>query len=382
MRQIFLILTLSILYSSAVGQKADFESGYYISSSGERVEGLILNEKWTNSPDQISFKQNALSSLVVLEANEFQEFGVADLKYERHDVLAALNVTDSDKELGEDRNAEQEKQTLLLKVIIEGPVSFYSYVQGNIIKYFYSTPSTGIEQLIYNRYYKRPDEIAENNYYQQQLFLNVNCDKPQSYFSRLRYSKSSLEKYFIKHYECTGESFIHFEGEESSSGFHLTPKLGINYSKFDFNHPVYTNEYESQMNLTYGIEGEYIFPFQKKSWSALLGVTFQKYEPDSNIRLVYKSFEISPGVRRYFHLKDETSIHLSATYTIDIPTWSIFGQRKISSGENLNLGAGVIFSNRYFLQFEYGMERKIYIDSVDEYSNYSTMVLHLGYRVF
>ncbi len=401
MKYIITLIISGLAFFTAAAQ-TNYQPGYYI-SNGERVEGEILNQDWNKNPEDFSFRTSATAETVRKDISQVSEFGVADLKYERHEVEVALNSIFSVDDLTDQRTPDMEKRTIFLKVILEGSVSLYSYAENNIHKYFLSTPESGVQQLLYNKYKLSDTQVAENNYYQQQLYLYVNCDQPVSYFQRVDYTRQALEKHFIKYYECTGEEFNRLNNIEKRSTLHLIPKAGINYTTLKYTNARVTDvEFDPTISPVFGAELEYILPFNNNKWGLVFGIMYQQYKSeiatdvyanplDPSTKLWYgvdyKSIGFAPGIRHYFFLGEKSALHLTLTYSFDKPMSSTidseFNTNEITAGSaNVNIGAGALLADRVFLQVNYGLNKDIFRNYVFMKSEFQSIMVLGGIRLF
>ena len=96
---------------------------------------------------------------------------------------------------------------LLLKVLVEGKANLYSYVEGNLFRYFYSLDNNKIEQLVFKSYII-DEKYGENNKYKQQFLNELKCDGiTLNQVERLEYKKNSLTNFFKKFNSCTNSDY-------------------------------------------------------------------------------------------------------------------------------------------------------------------------------
>lgn len=174
MKRTLSIAILLISYFNSYSQ-ITFEKGYFINNEGVKTECLIKNIDWDNNPKKIQYKTTEDSESKIADLKEINEFQVSNLKYKKYvvDIDTSSNRTG---ELSESRNPHFKKDTLLIKVLIEGKANLYQYKDNSKIRYFYEIDSSGVQQLVYKRYNLKFDKIAENKSYKQQLLNNLKCE--------------------------------------------------------------------------------------------------------------------------------------------------------------------------------------------------------------
>ena len=86
MKPILLIFLSSILGFTSFAQ-AKFEKGYFLNDKDEKIDCLIKNENWLDSPSEISYKLSAETPAERLQLTSIKEFGILEkLKYQRFRV--------------------------------------------------------------------------------------------------------------------------------------------------------------------------------------------------------------------------------------------------------------------------------------------------------
>lgn len=412
---LFLLMILSLTGYAQI----KFEQGYFIDNNGTKTECLIKNVDWHDNPSQIEYKVNEDAKAKMGYIKNIKEFAVSDLKYVRETV----NIDMSSEELNHlsaTKNPEFKEATLFLKHIVQGEANLYQYEEGNLIRYFYQVGDKDIQQLIYKTYRvtqeivngvakERTNKIDKNNRYKQQLWTDVKCDNiKESDAVKTNYKKNSLVKYFVKYNKCMDPSFVNTRKQEDRDLFNLTIRPGINFSSlkpnidqanfFVNNGNRDIGNFEDKSGLRFGIEAEFILPFNKNKWGIFIEPTYQSYKSElvtknttfigTNTRTYtvdYKSIELPIGLRHYMFLNDKSKLFVNAAYVLDFEFDSTLIVRnsstpivnKLKSKTNIAIGCGYKYNDRYSIEARYATSREI--GSIFDYSSFSVII---GYSLF
>lgn len=301
-------------------------------------------------------------------------------------------------ELSRKRTPEFTSETLFLRVLVDGKIAtLFAYRDGNLRRFFYKSPKQEIKQLVYKQYRTEKGRVTKNELYKKQLSTITNCnnnDATPGYF------KNSLVKYFIAINTCNGKSdpLIDYTRNETTGSFRLKIKVGANYMKVDakelgipFGDPNYSSDYK--INPRFGLELEYLLPFNNNRWGLFIEPSYQSFEGESELfidgsvvirRTVpvdYKSVEIPVGLRHYFPLKNEQSrLFINAAVIFDIAMNSTVRNNELNSTNNLLFGAGYQY-NKLSAEIRYNTGRGLNTFPGLE-TSYSGLTLNLGYSIF
>lgn len=418
MKKQSLLLLLMIISLTSYAQ-IKFEQGYFIDNNGTKTECLIKNVDWHDNPSQIEYKISEDDEAKMGYIRNIKEFAVSDLKY----VKATVNIDMSSEELNHlstNKNPEFKEVTLFLKHIVQGEANLYQYEEGNLIRYFYQVEDKNIQQLIYKTYIvtqeivngvvkERTNKIDKNNRYRQQLWTDVKCDNiKESDAVKTNYKKNSLVKYFTKYNTCKDPNFVNIRKREDRDLFNLTIRPGINFSSlkpnidqsnfFINNGNRDIGNFEDKSGLRFGIEAEFILPFNKNKWGIFIEPTYQYYKSELvtknttflgiNTRTYtvdYKSIELPIGLRHYMFLSDKSKLFINAAYVLDFEFDSALVVRnsstpivnKLKSKTNIAVGFGYKYNDRYSIEARYATSREI--GGIFDYNSFSVI---LGYSLF
>ena len=390
-----------------------FEKGYFISNSGEKIECLIKNIAWKDNPTEFIYKHNASSSEKTNTIKSVKEFGVYNYsKYIRVNVNIDKS-SDITGKLSDNRNPVFIKDILFLKVLIEGDASLFAYEESNLKRFFFKKGTDTIKQLIYKRYLS-PNEphtatgkININERYKQQLFNSLKCQVISiKKIESLSYKENSLNNFFIKYNQCKNSTVKQFNKTNNINSFQLTAKIGLNNSSLkihneSFNDSRNTN-FGGKLGVRFGLEGEFILPFNKNKWSIFLEADYQSFKKQKTTennsisggmlisKVDYSSIEAILGVKHGFFLNDKSKISISIGYLQDIPNntsilfkrgdGSTYNTLNIKPSGSLILGARYKY-DRYSIELRYNNR-----DLLGNYSywtsDYSSLGLNIGYTIF
>jgi hypothetical protein len=210
-------------------------------------------------------------------------FGVRDaIKYLRATVDFDRSTEEVDK-LTTDRSPVFEKEELFLNVLVEGEASLYSYVEGNLVRFFIRKGDGQIDALVYKLYKINGNHIAKNNFYQKQLLDNLGCASvTESDVKNLRYKSNDLVRIFKKYSQC-GESEPILYGEKKSGKdlFNLSARPRLNHSSFSIHNnagfPTFNAvDYKNKLDFGLGIDAEIVMPFFRNKWAIAVEPTFTR----------------------------------------------------------------------------------------------------------
>ncbi|MBL0682786.1 tRNA modification GTPase [Aquimarina mytili] len=419
-KQTLTILFLLLSYYSQAQIK--FESGYFITNAGEKVECLIKNMDWKNNPTQIEYKTSEDAESKSETIRTIKEFGIiGKSKYQKHQVNIDKSKEEIDN-LSTDRNPEFQLETLFLKVLVEGKANLYLYENQTLRKFFFKTEDKPIEQLIYKRYKVSQSEIGKNTRYKQQLWNTLKCDKISlKKVEALRYYKNQMINLFVDYNTCSNPDVeaVLYEKNQNEGSFNLTirPRMNLASLKLEErDETLRVYDFGSKQNFSLGIEAEYILPFNKGKWGLFIEPTYQYFQSDAevviqdqsfsgNSRLLnasidYKSIELPIGLRHYIFINNFSSLFITGAYVIDIDVNSKLDRKEtitnnltgrtsvtensleLSSKGNFGLGIGFNYKSKYSVEFRYNTNRDLLSSFVNREAKYPITSIIVGYSIF
>ncbi|MEN8187873.1 MAG: outer membrane beta-barrel protein [Bacteroidota bacterium] len=407
MRKQLLIIALVTISCIESYSQIIFENGYFINESNNKIECLIKNIDWKNNPTEFEYKLSQNSAVQKTTIQAVKEFGINNVsKY----IRAKTNIdrsSDQIDEMSSDRNPTFKEELLFLKVLIEGQASLFLYIDNNLTRFFYKLNDSEISQLVYKRYLN-DTKILNNNYFKQQLFLKLKCEKIGIHdIERLSYSKRDLEKIFIKYNICNSSNYIKYEKKQKKDLFNLTIRPGLNYSSLEIQNSTSGSkdtDFGNNVGVRFGIESEFILPFNKNKWSLIIEPTYQYFKSEQSkersdvsggilvSKANYESIELPVGLRHYFYLNDNSKIFVNISYVFDFAhnseieflrqDNSILYSLEIEPRRNIGMGIGYKYRDRYGFEMRYNTSRNILGNYMSWNSDYSTISMVIGYSLF
>lgn len=388
------LLLLLVIGSYTAFSQINFEKGYYIDNDGKRVEGLIKNVDWDSNPYEFQFQQTAGAEPRTVTIEQASEFGIDNVsKYLR----ATVDLDRSSEKLSElttVRAPDFKKERIFLKTVVEGKASLYSFVDGDLLKFFFQAEGVPLQQLVFKSYLYK-DVINKNLTYREQLRAAFKCDKPgQNEIDRVAYSQSGLKKIFLQYNQCVGGEGVDFIHKEKRDFFNLWLRPRLMMSSLSASHANQGGsdnfEFDDQVNFSAGIEAEFILPFHRNKWAIILEPTYQYYEasiPSEPIRVDYKAFELPLGLRHYFFLNDNSKLSLAMAFQLSLPGSSTITHHtnvelKISKTTNMAFEAGYVFKNRLCVAYRIQTKRELLGSYQIWNADFSTMAFVVGYSPF
>ena len=407
MKKRILFLLITILTLNCYSQ-ISFENGYYIDNSNQKINCLIKNIDWKNNPTEFEYKQSENSESKIVKIKTIKEFGIDNSsKY----IRSTVNIDRSSEKtnnLSNDKNPIFKEEELFLKVLVEGKANLYLFQDGNLIRYFYNKENSNIEQLIFKSYKTADNKIGKNNRFRQQLFVNLKCPNfKTSNIENIIYKKNSLVRFFTEYSKCHNNELINFEPKQKRDLFNLTIRPRINSSSLTIQNSVSNfrnTDFENKIGFGFGLEAEFILPFNKNKWAITIEPTYQSFksEKTTNVNNVsggvlianvdYSSIEVPVGLRHYFFLNNNSKIFINASYIFDLSSKSsiefkrsdnsILSSLDIKSRPNLGLGIGYKQNDRYSLEMRYQTNREVLREYLSWNSEYKTLSIIFGYSLF
>lgn len=404
------IFPLAIFWFCLTSQaQVQFENGYYIDNSGVKHNVLIQNTDPKNNPTLIRYKNNSNSKVRTVTIEDIQEYKVSNDYFIRSTVN--LDRTKDDiKSLKTIPNPTFKRETIFLKMLVDGKADLFIYIDGTLKRYFYRIDQSNIEQLVYMKYLKEANSIASNIKFQQQLFSNLNCESLKiNQFKALKYNTDSLINIFKDYNSCQNSEYQTFLDSEVKGGLNFRIKLGAGLSNLSIEKNMADKgfDFKNTIEPKVGVELEYIFPFNRNKWGFLTEISYRKsfYEESFQtsysglFKMEYNSFEWYGGFRHYLFLQKNSKIFVGGGVLVDFPFNSeakILETTRYMDPELYEFesqlggafGLGYEFANKVSVELRY-TSRKIYGENfipthydlkVD--AKYSSLFLILGYKIF
>lgn len=397
---LLLVFVLTSMHSQIV-----FENGYFINNVGEKTECLIKNKEWKNNPSEFEYKLRSDAQAYVTNIDSIAEFGIgSSIRY----IRATVDIDQSSDDISRFSNSrapEFKKQTVFLKVVIEGKASLYFYEnKKNIRRYFFKVDDLAIEQLVFKHYFNDEHQIRKNSSYKQQLLNYLTCDylTPQK-VRNIDYRRNDLIKVFVEYNTSHGNALTNFYEKQKRDRFNFRIRPGINYSTLSIYNSASkkrNTDFGSSLNFRFGLEAEFVLPFNKNKWaifiepsyhyfkSDMVETTFQYYSYNKQYAQVdYNSIEVPIGLRHYFFINEASKVFINGAYVLDFSFNSTINfepgsDLEVKAVRNYAIGAGYEYKNKFSVEFRANLNRDILNDYLLWEADYKTYSIIFGYAIF
>lgn len=392
---LFLLLTLSTSFFAQV----KFEKGYLIKNNDERSHVLIKNEDWLKNPTQITFKATEDGAQQTAQINEIKQFGIDNFsRYVR--FTGKIDVsTDNLQRLTHTSEPVWETQTVWLKVLSSGKRNLYSYRDKENDRFFYSDESTPIEQLVYKRYYPggNTSNAVSNNYYRQQLQTYFAGEEVGNKLRLIPYKEGSLTQFFHAYNELPKQTVS--TAEKSKFNLYARPGISIGSADLLFEEGSTANAtFESNIGPRFGIELEYVLPFNRNKWSVITEPTFISYKQtgknsgNTDVSVKFAAIEIPMGFRHYMYLNSSSKLFVDAVFNVAnfqvgegnlqyIVAGTTYQKYfDLSLGLNMGFGLGYNFKDKFMIQARQYTRKELTTNYVFE-TGYYNFSLIFGYNI-
>ncbi|OWP75484.1 porin family protein [Flavobacterium oreochromis] len=388
----------------------NFEKGYFINNLNQKIECLIKNEDWANSPIQFEYKLDENSAVQIQNINYVSEFSIYNWsKYIRATVNVDKSSTDINH-LSTQRTPEFKEETVFLKILAEGKANLYFYKDDISQKYYLKLENGPIEPLIYKLYVDKDYAILENLGYKQKLLNSLNCLIIKNIdIEKTSYESTSLVKIFAKFNSCNNEiNNTNYLSKEKRDVFNLNLRVHFNKTSLSSSNSLLTNsnlDYGNNLNLGLGLELEFILPFNKNKWSIIFEPNYSKYSSDLSKptdssyytqgiitnSVNYSTIDLPFGIRHYLFLNKKSKLFINGTYGTSFSINSSYITKlndtttntlDVRPTPNYGIGIGYNFRNKFILELRNYTNQNIISNYIFWSSNYSKFSLILGYTLF
>lgn len=386
-KKLLLLLTLIITINSY--SQITFDKGYYINNNGQKIDCLIKNIDWDNTPTEFEYKLTADSNKKKNSLKTVKEFGVYGYsKYIRSKVQIDRSTLDLDN-IKYDKNPVFKEEVLFLKVLIEGKSNLYSYIDGSLKRFFFTNKKLEIKQLIYKIYQTKNTNLAKNKHYQKQLWDNLKCPSiTMNNVLDVEYKKNDLVDFFTTYNKCTNEAYSVYNETKKRNLFNLTLRPRLRNSSFDLNK---NTKIDLGANFGFGVELEYVLPFNKNKWALIIEPTYHSIKSSNIIgttliNTTYNLIEIPLGVRHSFFLNNNSKIFINGSFIIDINSKSSIHINTldfdISARNSFAFGVGYNYKNKYSIELR-NLTNGELLNKYQSFSaNYNAFSIIFGYTLF
>jgi hypothetical protein len=409
---------LASLTTLSVFAQVEFEKAYFINNSNQKIECYIKNIDWLDNPIDFKYKLSEDSNYETADIKYVKEFGIINKSKYIRDTVDIDRTSNNPGSLNRSSAPLFNKEELFLKVLVEGKANLYEYIDGDLTRYFYSIENSKIKQLVYKEYistvedkanfgYKK-EVISKNNYYRQQLWNDLKCSEfTENKFKNINYRKKDFVSIFTEYSNCNNEKVLVIKNQEEKKDlFNLNIRPRVNNSSLSVRNSdeTYKNtDFENKIGFGFGLEAEYILPFNKNKWSVSIEPTYQSYKSEKTDIITppregilkrtidYNTIDIPVSLRYYFFLNQNSKIYINTSiipnfnlnssikfYLNDIPMAPL----EIASSMNFAGGIGYKYNDQFSIEMRFQTNRQIFGKFVKWTSNYETLSIIFGYSIF
>ncbi|BDD04708.1 outer membrane beta-barrel protein [Aureibacter tunicatorum] len=352
-------ITLFLVFTSTIPSikaQSHWVEGKITTKKGETLSGYIDFKEWSKSPKFIRFKSNDKEK----DSRKFYPNDLINYEVDGEKYISAIIESEISPRISStfdfDKNIQTETDTAFIRVIISGSKMLYHYKNNFGNDNYYINVDNEIKLLTYKKYKKHKDlsvnhrmVFDENKRYLAELSLYLNdCQKISKTLKTTSYNTKSLEKLFIKYYECrNNEKFEKSETDEGNFKFWLIAGMTVNDMRLTFSNFGMTTRHLHQANIsnsfspTFGISAEYIIPRNHNKWS----IYNELHHSSFNFEYDYES---------------NTNVKISASYLkiINMIRYKYFTNNKSHIFINAGMGNGIMISSTNKKTEEYGYTEK------------------------
>lgn len=410
----------ALLFSAITHAQVTFQRGYFIDNKGNKTHCYIENRDWRNNPTAFTYKlQETDSEKKTENIMGVSEFGIDNESLYRRFTVEIERSQTLMANLQKNKTPNFRVETLFLLAVVTGEANLYSYVDGNVNKFFYDTKTTPIEQLVMIKY-TEDDLVGYNYQFRQQLYNNVRCAKmPDADFKKIEYREKPLAQHFERYNSCTqaaGENVNYTNLDKKREVFALRITPGVYQAAAQLRDPDDYYDASTDLNQTvfkFSIDAEFILPFNRNSWSIFLNPGYCKFDPvKSYTSLVnnpgfandgdtvhytatadYSGFEIPIGIRRYLYVNPNSRLFVDVAYVVGFglsdPSIAFTNNDNLTNADvtipindknNFAIGLGYAYK-RFSVQVKFNTPR-ILSDYASWSAKFSSIGLNFGYKIF
>ncbi|WMI70319.1 outer membrane beta-barrel protein [Mangrovimonas sp. YM274] len=398
-----LFFILTFLWNAISYSQIEFEKGYFIDDAGTKTECLIKNSEWKYNPTDFKYKPTETSTIKTGKINSIKEFGIYN-KVKFIKTVVDIDTSPVDiQNLDTKREPNFQKQELFLKVLLEGKATLYLHVEGLYRRYFFNIDQEPIAQLIHKEFRVSSNKINENNQFRQQLWNSLKCESLNfNTFKSLNYHKSDLIKLFTDYNHCHNSDSKIYKDKKKIDFFNLSlrPRINMSSLSIESKNSGYRNvEFDTKLSFGFGLEAEFVLPFNKNKWAIIVEPTYQYFKTDQTSEtseatgfayghvvttVDYATLELPLGIRHYFFLNKNSKIFINGAFVFDLGINKSSIDYKINDTDlkhldintymNMAFGAGYKLMDKFSLEIRYFTKREIlahYSFWSSEYQNIS-----------
>ncbi len=322
------LVLLSSLLSIATAQ-VDFEPGYFIDTEANRVDCLVRNLDWRNTPSTFKYKLPGTDGVLERGLDETVEFGVdGQRRFIRREIQFDSSSTDL-QALTEEMEPRLKAMVVFLDVLVEGDATLYLY--KDVREHFYLAVKDGSMNYLVNRAYSpRDNEIRYNRSYLGYLRTNLTCPDGSTIVDRkLRYLTRELTGVVTEYNDCVGSSRATYNSQKVRKlqfGVHLGVFSPALVQGFGFGDalPVAFND---RLGYRVGLLAEVPSVFNADRVSIILEPTLMLFSGDGalsasgadfEVNVAYTTLELPIGGRYHLYFDNGNKVYAEGLFIYDL----------------------------------------------------------------
>lgn len=196
------IISILILGTNVAQAQMDFLKGFIITNDNDTIRGM-LKEQFSYESYDLLFKKSENDS----DVKRYTPLELSAYYLDINQFFESHNVPIGDS-----------TQQVFLNCHIKGDISFYSFVDKNLVEHLYlKTDKRGIQKLIYEeytRYDKKSKKrvIQRDRHYAGELKLAFqDCATLFDEIDELGFFRKSIQAMFRKYYDCKAKDYIEYK---------------------------------------------------------------------------------------------------------------------------------------------------------------------------
>lgn len=314
------VVVCLVLTTSSVFGQIEFEPGYYVTNSGEKIVGQIGNELWRLAPEKFYFK-NQDGEEQVISIDEAEVFAIEG----KEKFIRATTQVDISSNVGklltETMAPVFDSLTTFLLVRSEGTASLYEYLWNGASRFYLSTDGgEHFVPLICKLYRPSETQIGENNQFRQQLYAHLSHKGVELRdVKTLRYTSRDLVKFLdeVNGVEAPRAPLGEFIRERTEMGV----RAGLTLWTLDLTRGAYTNVFGPSVGGQVGFDFAIFFPLKNVTIAPSISPNFRYMGlstefQSQTVALRYASVDIPMGVRIYIGLNKSVRLFAGGGYNL------------------------------------------------------------------
>lgn len=330
MKRLLSLLLFAGLIQQGISQ-VKFQPGYIIMITGEKVNCFVKNKDWKHTPESIEYKMPESSAVLTAVAKNTKEVHVGVYTFKTYTV----DIDRSPEKIANlTTNSEPviSRETVFLRVLVEGEIDLLSYTDNEYARYFYLSHNTDSEPqaLIYKVYRGDDNKILYNKTYKstlQKLFK----DRISNYdlFKTLEYNDQDLKKLF-RMYNRVTDAPVEETSIETTSKIHLKAGTSARYTSLTAGYSATGGPdvaFDKKMLAAFGAEVEWLLPNNRNKWAVFLSPYYFSYSNNAEktvgsgasevkhiLKAKYTAIDLQLGARYYMYLSDKSRFFVNGGY--------------------------------------------------------------------